>query len=91
MAKPVPHPTIVVPINVATSAVNPNIFFPPFGCCCCVSLFLKRMIRPSSLQNLCRAKNIIDSQMEILEAEIEGIAKALEHDIMINISLASDQ
>ena len=66
-------------------------FFLLVGCCCCVSLFLKRIIRPSSLQNYCRAKKIFDSQKEILEAEMEGIAKALEHDIMINISLASDQ
>ena len=36
-------------------------------------------------------KNIFHSQKEILEAEMEGLAKALEHDIMINISLASDQ
>ena len=33
----------------------------------------------------------LESQKEILEAEMEGLAKALEHDIMINISLASDQ
>ena len=49
------------------------------------------MIRLSSLQNLCRAKNIFESQKEILEVEMEGLAKALEHDIMTNISLASDQ
>ncbi len=33
----------------------------------------------------------LESQKEILEAEMEGLAKALEHDIMTNISLASDQ
>ena len=33
----------------------------------------------------------LESQKEILEAEMERLAKALEHDIMINISLASDQ
>jgi len=50
-------------------------------CCCGVSLFLKRMIRPSSLQNHCRAKNIFESQKEILEAEMEGLAKAMGYDI----------
>ena len=33
----------------------------------------------------------LESQKEILEAEMEGLAKALEHDIMTNISFASDQ
>ena len=33
----------------------------------------------------------IENQREILEAEMEGLAKALEYDIMTNISLASDQ
>ena len=33
----------------------------------------------------------LESQKEILEAEMEELAKALEHDIMVNISLASDQ
>ena len=33
----------------------------------------------------------LESEKEILQAEMDGLAKALEHDIMINISLASDQ
>ncbi len=39
------------------------------------------IIRPSSLQNHCRAKNIFHSQKEILEAEMEGLAKAMGYDI----------
>ena len=56
MAKPVPQPTTVVPINVITSAVNPNISLLLSWFCFVggFSLYLKRIIRSPSLQNLCR-------------------------------------
>lgn len=78
----VPPITIDPTVNISFLLIVVAAVFP---------LFLKRMIRPSSLQNHCRAKNFFHSQKEILEAEMEGLAKALEHDIMTNISLASDQ
>lgn len=87
MAKPVPQPTTVVAINVTTSAVNPNIIFSSFDCCCFVfllffSLFLTRIIRPPSLQNPCRNRDFFkiseknfSKRISVLFSGIQDAAK----------------